>query len=333
MNTTVYYEMGQVVKMYPAPTQSYYEARGTINEATLIVSDGVPYDLTIESSIRSIKVPKYTTNHPNKNAAGMGATGYLEYVLRMHAGYLWTIGAYDLAISCLEKACQLMVHSTLGWERRDYFRIVDWCIEMGQFKRAWYWEKWIANHTEDPANYPMDAFERALNMCRNLHTDLVEVGECGACCATCAKYRNRIYSISGRSWKFPHFPDDFHFQCGLHIAPFIDKVSVPTFRCRNYVLYSRRPFRDDRTPEEKERYVGWVEKLENEQQRERRARLNRVIYYWFKPKFPNDFPKSLSAFSRMRNENSAKYQNLLHMIESAGYAVPQSLEDAARWSE
>ena len=63
------------------------------------------------------------------------------------------------------------------------------------------------------------------------------------------------------------------------------------------------------------------------------ADLNHIIYYWFKPKFPNDFPKTLNAFSRMRNANSSKYQKLVQLVEEAGYRIPQSLEDVIEIDE
>lgn len=333
MGVTVYYEKGQVVKMLPEPETSYYEARGLINEATSIVSDGVPYNLTSKDSIYSIAVPDYTYTHKNKNAQDLGVTGYLDYVLRMHAGLLWNAGNYNLAMVCLGKACQLMLYSTIDWSRKDYYRVVNWNVELGQFKKAKEWQDWIEKYTKDLNDYAKDSFNRVVKSCKFLETDLVEVGDSGCCCEICAKYRRRIYSLSGRSFKYPRFPKDFHFECCLNISPFVEGVSEPVFQCSNYARYSKRPFRDDRTPEEIENYRKRIAELKKANDVKQMADLNHIIYYWFKPKFPNDFPKTLNAFSRMRNANSPKYQKLVQLVEEAGYRIPQSLEDVIEIDE
>lgn len=331
MAVTVYYERGQVVKILPEPGVSYYDVREIINEATSIVSDGISYDLTDRNSIYSIAIPEYTYKHENKHAQNLGVTGYLEYVLRMHAGYLWNINEYNLSLICLGKACQLMLYSTIGWQRKDYYRIVNYNINLGRFKKAQEWKQWIEKYTPSPLDLEKEAFENCLESASFLDTDLVEVDGLGGMCSVCAKYRNRIYSLSGKTWKFPKFPSDFHFGCSLRISPFVDKVSEPAFTCKNYVLHSWRPFVDDRTPLEIENYKKRLELLSEWAEPE--PNLNHIIYYWFKPKFPNQFPKTVGAFSRMRNANSPRYQKLMQMVESAGYTIPQSLEEVIEIDE
>lgn len=333
MAVTVYFEHGQVVKMLPTPSCSYYEARDQINRATFIVSDGIKHDLSDPISIHSIQIPEYLDINNNPISAELGATGYLEYVLRMHSGLLWNEGEYNLSISCLRQACLLMLYSPLIWKKKDYYRIVNSFIELGRFKKAKEWEDWIERHVPSVEDFALDAFRRTLDSCKFLGTDLVEVGDLNACCAICATYRKRIYSLSGADKRFPKFPKDFHFQCGLNISAFCDGISEPAFKCKNYVFYSKRPFVDDRTPEEKENYQDRLRMIAETQYGKRSADINRIIYYWFRPKFPNDFPKSLSGFSRMRNSNSEKYRKLIQKIEAAGYEIPKSLDDVARWDE
>ncbi len=331
MGVRVFFEQGQVVKMLPEPKTSYYEARELINQSTDIVSDGINYDLTDRDSIYSIAIPDYTHSHGNAHAKDLGVTGYLEYVLRMHSGWLWNNGDYALSNVCLGKACQLMLYSTIGWQRKDYYRIVNQNIELGHFKKANEWKEWIEKYTPNPMDQITSNYHSAISSCSYLETDLVEVGDLGGICSTCAKYRNRIYSISGKTRKFPRFPKNFHFECGLLVSPFIDGVSEPTFKCISYVLHSWRPFRDDRTAQEIENYKKRLELMSGWSEPE--PNLNHIIYYWFKPKFPNDFPKSLSGFSRMRNSNSENYQRLIKKIEQAGYKIPQSLEEVAQWDK
>lgn len=331
MNATIYYERGQVVKILPEPHKPYYEAREIINAATRIVSDGVLYDLTDRDSIYSIEIPEYTYSHDNPNAQNLGVTGYLEYVLRMHSGLLWNAGDYRLSMVCLGKACQLMLYSTIGWQRKDYYRIVDDYIRLGRFKKAEEWKKWIEENTTAPTDYSILAFNRTLENCKFLGTDLVQVGDSESCCDVCAKYRKRIFSLSGKDRKFPKFPDDFHFECGLSVSPFIYKVMSPSFKCLSCVMYSRRPFKDDRSKQEKENYKKRMEIIEREKYSMPEPNLAHIIYYRFKPLFPDIFPKTVGAFSRMRNANSANYKKIISAVENAGYKIPSSIEEVAAW--
>lgn len=333
MSVTVFYEHGQVVGMRPAPKDSYYEARELINDATMIVSDGVRYDLSDVNSIHSIPVPDYLVVNSHPVSSDMGVTGYLDYVLRMHAARLWNGGEYNLSISCLRQACLLMLYSPIAWQQKDYYRIVNSFVSLGRFKKAVEWKRWIETNVPSSDDLPHESFQRTLDSCSELDTDLVEVDCNGPCCSICAKYRNRIYSLSGRDRRFPRFPQDFHFGCVMNEGPFIDGVMEPSFDCRNYVRYSNRPFVDDRTLREKQAYADWQERLSSERNRERAADLNRIAYYWLKSAFPYDAPKSLSAFSKMRNTNSQKYQALVQKVEAAGYKIPGSLEEAAKWDK
>lgn len=83
----------------------------------------------------------------------------------------------------------------------------------------------------------------------------------------------------------------------------------------------------------KRNYRLWLERVEKSYNPINEPNLNHIIYYWFKPKFPDDFPKSLSGFSRMRNGNTANYQKLAQKIEDAGYTIPKSLDEVAEWEE
>lgn len=332
MDVLVCFEHGQVVKIVPDPNTSYYEVRDDINHATKIMSDGVRYDLTDEKSIRSIKVPAYTYSHENSHANDLGVTGYLEYVLRMHSGWLWNNGDYNLSNVCLGKACQLMLYSTIDWQRKDYYRIVNQNIELGRFKKAKEWKDWIERNTKSVDDIAIDAYKRTLDSCKFLETDLVETGGELSCCGTCAKYRNRIFSLTGKDIRFPRFPKDFHFGC-ISVSPFVYGVHEPVFPQKHYILHSWRPFKDDRTQEEKDNYRERMERISKMENSEHFPNLGHIIYYWFKPKFPDDFPKSLSGFSRMRNSNSKNYQKLIRKIESAGYKIPESLEEVAQWDE
>lgn len=61
--------------------------------------------------------------------------------------------------------------------------------------------------------------------------------------------------------------------------------------------------------------------------------LNRAIFEWLQKHFPEDCPKSISGFSRMRNSNSKNYQALVKKAEAAGFVFPKTLDDVAKWPE
>lgn len=343
--TTVYYAYGHVLEVFPPPLGSYYENRDIINAATFIVSDGVAYDLTDKKSIYSIKIPNYHIYVPHKIGEELGVTGYLEYVLRMHSGQCWNAREYDIAIACLEKATELMKYSTMGWSVNDFFRIVNWLNDLGRFKKALKWKDWIEANvpgaiaaTSQSIDTRMEAeakeaFKGRLASCRELGTDLIEIGDLGTCCSKCAMYRKRVYSLTGKNKLFPRFPKDYHWGCGLSGWPYIDGVSEPSFDCEDIVRYSNRPYIDDRTDKEKQDYVERMSTLGKEPPIIKELSLNRIIYYSLAMIIPNDIPKSLGGFSRMRNANSKNYQALVKKAEAVGFLFPQTLEDVKNWPE
>lgn len=332
--------------MTPAPKGSYYENRDLINAADFIVSDGVEYDLTDKKSIYSIKAPRYIHGNKNKVSQELGATGYLEYVLRMHSGKLWNEREFDLSMACLEKATELMKYSTMGWPPKDFFRIVNELNDLGRLKKAKEWKAWIERNVpgaiaaQIPVAVSIDRREplsseerRELKKdCDYLETDLVEVGSSGVCCEVCAKYRNRIYTLTGKDPRFPKLPKDFHKSCGLSVHPYIWDVSEPVFVCGDPIQHSNRPFVDDRTREEIANREEWIRKVGGQQQEVvREPSLPRIIYYQLVQRFPELAPKSFSGFSRMRNANSKNYQEIVRKAAEAGFIFPITIEEVEAW--
>ena len=235
----------------------------------------------------------------------------------------------------------------MWWPPKDFFRIVNELNDLGWFKKANKWKEWIIQNipgassalipitTTIELREPLTLQEKNMlfEECTYFETDLVEVSDSGICCEICAKYRNRIYTLTGRDPRFPKLPKDFHKSCGLSIDPYIWGVHKPTFSCSDPIAYSNRPFVDDRTEKEKENRAIWLQKLNQQPEVIREPSLNRIIYYRLKRFFPADAPKSLSGFSRMRNANSKNYQALVKKAEAAGFVFPQTLDDVAKWPE
>ncbi len=329
---TIYYEHGHVTKIVPAPPNGYYEDRDIVYSGTNIIIDGQPFDLTDVRSIYSIPIPKYHlhTNNPVSNS--LGVTGTLDYALRMRSGRYWNERSFLLSMACIEKATQLMRFSSVGWSKRDYYRVVNDLRGLGCLKRAQQWKKWIDAHIPDDKEVVANTIRERFISAKELHSDLVEVGDICACCEKCAKYRRRVYSTTGRDRRFPKFPKDFHLDCGLSVWPYVYGVGNPSFECVDVIAYSNRPFVDDRTEEEKVNYEKRKQSINQRNEYEYPIELNKIIYYQLCMLIPSEVPKSLSGFSRMKNANSKRYQDLVQKAIDAGFVFPQSIDDVWNWN-
>ena len=316
------------------PEGNIYDNRDIINSADLIVSDGIKYDLRIKSSINSIRAPSAEYLPSSSIANNLGVTGTLDYVLRMKAGQYWNEANYGMAICVLEKATVLMQSSSIGWSKKDFFRIVNWLIDLGWLRRAEEWRKWInANIPDDLTTNPPSReqpfdYQKLYQSAVLLNTDLVEVGEVPGCCAKCAKYRRRIYSISGKDRRFPKLPTDFHQNCALTAYPFVYGVMEPSFSCKDISQYSKRAFADDRTQEEIALFAKRVEQIEKLQiNLIRQPNPARTSYLIIRKYLPDLAPKSMSGYMRMYNSQSKNYLKLLDAASAAGIKLPASIDD------
>lgn len=322
---TIYYQNGHVFKIIPPPPNGYYIDRDIVYSGTNIVSDGVKYDLTNFESISSIAIPDYKSYKPNNVGKELGVTGYLDYALRMRSGRYWTERKFDLSLCLQEKATVLMKYSDIGWGRKDFYRIVNEMRSLGYLKKAEEWKQWINKNTVDLSGLFQNSFRERLASAKELGTSLLEIGDIRACCDKCAKYRRRIYSIDGKDGRFPKFPKDFHLDCGLDVWPYVEGISEPSFNCSDIIKYSNRPFTDDRTEEEKEAYALRLKKIQQQQRYEYPLDLTKIIYYRLCILLPDDVPKSVSGFSRMKNANTKRYQELIQKAKAAGFFFPNPL--------
>ena len=331
---TVYFERGHVVKISPEPIGRYYENRDIIYDVVEIVSDGKRYNLDDVQSISSIVIPNYKTSTQHPVSEELGVTGNLDYVLRMKASRHWNRKNFNPAIACLEKATILMKDSDIGWSQKDFYRIVDWLIDLGFFKRSNRWEEWINSIFENCSNSQDNEISELKKVCKFLKTDLVEsVDHANVCCEKCAMYRNRIFSLSGKDKRFPKFPMDYHWDCCLSTFPFVYGVNEPSFKCKNLVKHSNRPFVDDRTPKELQHREEWLQRLEKAAWKKREPDITRITYFRLAHVLPDDVPKTVSAFKRMQNSNSKKYQALVSKAEALGFVFPKTLEEIASWEK
>lgn len=174
-----------------------------------------------------------------------------------------------------------------------------------------------------PIFYP-SRISSAIEDAKYLKTDLIEVTTSSPYCGECAKYVNRIFSISGKDRRFPALPPNFascdsghNFSC-LSFYPYIDGVNEPNFKCKNVIKYSNRPFVDGRTPEEIKRYDDWQTMIAEDEAKKSKTEQCKKEYYWLQSHLPAFCPKSLSGYVRMKNTNSKNYQKLVAEAKKLG---------------
>lgn len=247
---TAYFKNGLLYKVKP-DIGDLYENRDKYYDSRFIVLNGKKYDIEDEDSIRSIVTPTFDVF----SNTSLGVTGNLVYVLRMKASILRDKGEIDTALTLLKKATEMMPVSNVGWTKKDYLRFADWLYEIGEPKEA---DKAVKCIDELFLQFDAESEAKTLQNARELDTDLVEATYFFGCCSECAKYRGRVFSISGKDGTFPKKPTINNCTCvGLDFHPFIYGISKPTVNMYlnkqvDIVAFSNRPFVDDRTDEEKE---------------------------------------------------------------------------------
>lgn len=319
--TVVFYSYGQVIKIVPEPPGSYGDYRELINTANIIVSDGIRYDLTNPKDISNIATPVFRLDHPDKNARNLGVTGFLDYVLRLYADTQFKEKNIDIGVASLRKATQLMEKSTIGWQKKDFYRIVSRLDKVGYFEEAEEWEKRI--NAMFPTEYIFNNGNDACKTAEELGTDLVYTSWAEGQSAATAKYQGRIYSISGKDKRFPILPDFMKTPNDVCApsGPFVYYDGATIYYKGNEEpaqAISWRPFIDDRTEEDKERYA----KLLSNKAREINGTIETRIYYRIKQTLPDMAPKSQNAFYRMKEQNAEEYQELIEKTKVMGVSIP-----------
>lgn len=124
---TIYFENGKLYKVQGKDEHNWYDA-------DILVSDGISYNLNNTREIKSIPIPNFGITD---SLSGYGATGMLDYVLRMKAGCCFNKNEKWLCSALLWKSTELMfANKYCNWRDRDYKRLIDWHIQMGMHEEA-----------------------------------------------------------------------------------------------------------------------------------------------------------------------------------------------------
>lgn len=172
---------------------------------------------------------------------------------------------------------------------------------------------------EEAKKLHSEALKKTLDYAAENKIDLLEVSISGCPCEECAKYQGRIYSISGNDKRFPKYPDWLLYDacphnCGLISYPYIDGFSEPTYIEGDIIEVSNRPFVDDRTPEQIAVFEARRDKILKERQ-------YRMEYEQLQKLLPDDAPKNLGAYLRMKNSKSKGYFKLKEKAKDAGLEI------------
>lgn len=171
-----------------------------------------------------------------------------------------------------------------------------------------------------------------------LETDLVEATFEMNCCDECTKYRGRVFSISGKDRRFPKLPKYIDCNCfGISFYPFLYGISQPAYKQYfrkgdDIVSFSNRPFVVERTEFERETTLK-----EQEYAHTRQAvfeyykddmqkliewdKAHRAEYEELCRRIPENAPKSLGGYTRMKLANSKGFQALAGKAYEAGMNI------------
>lgn len=87
------------------------------------------------------------------------------------------------------------------------------------------------------------------------------------------------------------------------------------------VASSNRPYEDDRSDAEKQRYADYLSRMYAEAKESAAREWDRDEYTLILEKIPNDAPKSFGAYRRMKNSNSVGFQKLQQIAAEHGINI------------
>ena len=279
-------------------------------------------DMDTMDGIMAIPVPTRKMNLTSSSRV----TDQIEYKLQRKATEHKKNGRMDLAIACLRKSNEIMPYSCYSYSQKDYMRLVSFLRQDKQIEEAKKVEDDIKKRfpelfSEDVAS--AKAFIKIKKECDKLGTDLVEMSSHGATCSECAKYEGRVFSLTGKDSRFPVLPEQVKQYGGIHTGcrhtfhPFVYGVSTSLCGGKNIIAYSNRPFVDNRTEEQRKRYEEYLQYEANL----KRTELASEEYKLIVEKLPDLAPKSLSAYSRMKNSKSASFQRIAEAASQKGIKI------------
>ncbi|MBO3062728.1 phage minor capsid protein [Mammaliicoccus fleurettii] len=147
------------------------------------------------------------------------------------------------------------------------------------------------------------------------NNDLVYVTGNLDTCSECAKYQDKVFSLTGKDTRFPQLDVrdviPVHPNCKCSVRPFVADFKSDS-EINKYVAKGKdfNPNLDPRTKKQRESY-------EHDQQLKRKARQEMKDYNSIKAILGDDAPKSLGAYRRMKRSNSTGYVKMKKKLRVA----------------
>lgn len=318
----IYFRDGHLYKIEGKDEANWYDA-------DILVSDGISYNLNSTKDIGKIPVPNFGITDA---LSGYGVTGMLDYVLRMKAGHCFNRKEKKLCSALLWKSTELMQQNKFCiWKSKDYQRLIYWHYDLGLLDEAEKAEKYLKekglleNNVFDACASSIR--NSVLQNCKKYDIDLVVFHNHWECCGECAAMNGRVYSISGKDKVFPKLPEyakrngNFHPGCRCTMAPYSGGDIFYRGDRVDAVTASIRPFVDDRTPEQKQKYEDFVNRIYAEKEYEKQKLEDKKEYALLQKKLPAETPKSFGAYRRMKNSNSIGFQKLQQKAAEHGIKI------------
>lgn len=132
---TIYFKNGHLFRVVGKDKDNWYDA-------DIVVSDGKTYDLRVTTEIWLIPTPSFGIVDSFNE---YGATGMLDYVLRMKAGNCFNRNEKELCSALLWKSTQFMfANKYCNWHQKDYERLINWHLQMGMIDEVEKAKKYLA---------------------------------------------------------------------------------------------------------------------------------------------------------------------------------------------
>lgn len=185
-----YFKEGMLYDVSPRDESlSLYEDRQTAYDATVIVSDGVEYDINTIEGIEALPMPDFpVTNNILE----------LSYIMKLHCG-----GVKDVKIlpTIIDKTIQLMLASKMGWMKKDFLQIIHYCDKFGiEHEGERIEQKYCARYPEefgDRDEYlKRKAQEASLRMGDELGYDAVEITAFNLCCPEHEPLQGKVFLLA-----------------------------------------------------------------------------------------------------------------------------------------
>lgn len=317
---TLYFSNGYLIKTEPESVENIYDCR-------YIVSDGIKYDLLDVKSIKSICVPKFQLID---YFSSFGATGSLDYIIRMKAGKYFNDNKKELCSACLWKSTELMLANKFyAWKKEDYERLVIWHYEMKMFSDGEQAKKYLEQNGVYKNKFDSIALSiknSTFDSLRQFRTDLVVFhGYESGTCPECAKMIGRVYSVSGNDKRFPKLPEytkvhgNFHSGCRCTMSVYFYEMNFIFHHGEevNAVNSSNRPWEDDRTEHELNAYKSYLDYIADIEKKEN----DRKEYQILIDKLPDIAPKSFGAYRKMKNSKTKNFERILVSAKQAGIDI------------